>query len=757
MLYLSLSNAARSLRVCAAILTLAAGAAQAATLTVNSTADVVANDGVCTLREAITAANTNTASGGMVGECVAGAAGLDTIAFNIAGAGVKTITPASLLPTITEALFINGYTQPGTSANTNAFNAGINAVLLIEVDGTLGGSQTTINAAGTTIRGIVFNRGGEIRVDASNVTIAGNFMGTNPAGTVAMGNPVGGFAIRQVSGNNNVVGGAGAADRNLLSGDTQGGVIVTNGDGTLIQGNYIGPDITGSTSLSGFGRGVVILGGSLIFDTSNTVISGNLISGNGFGGLDITSTGGLLLQGNLIGTQRDGVGALGNGQIGVVIPAGSGNVVGGTGAGQGNTIAFNQAGGVSVRGPSGFNNSILGNSIYSNGSKGIDLSGSGIPLANDPCDVDTLPGNRGQNYPVITSASIAAGNVTISGTLNSTASTTFRIEFFSNVTANLSGNGEGQTFIGFANVTTNGTCNASFGPLVFAVPPGQTVFSATATDPANNTSEFSVAFAAGAPAAAPPTIAKSFGAASIALNGSTSLSFTINNPNAATTLTGVGFTDTLPAGLVVSTPNALTGSCGGGTITATAGLGAISLTGATLAGNSSCAFSANVTGTTVGTKNNTTGAVTSTEGGAGGTASAGVTVLGAPACPAITVNPLTLPSGTVGTPYNQTVSASGGTSPYTFSVSSGTLPAGLILNAATGAITGTPNTAGTFNFSITATDAVACSGSSAYTPVIAAAAGQVPAGGPTLDFIGLTILIVLLAGAGLFVVNRFSL
>jgi hypothetical protein len=128
---------------------------------------------------------------------------------------------------------------------------------------------------------------------------------------------------------------------------------------------------------------------------------------------------------------------------------------------------------------------------------------------------------------------------------------------------------------------------------------------------------------------APPTIAKSFGAGGIALSGSTALSFTITNPNASTALSGVGFADTLPAGLVVSTPNGLTGSCGGGTITATAGSGAVSLTGATLAANASCTFSVNVTGTTSGTKNNTTGAVTSVEGGTGGTASASVTVAAA--------------------------------------------------------------------------------------------------------------------------------
>ncbi|MDL2718860.1 MAG: CSLREA domain-containing protein, partial [Acidobacteriota bacterium] len=76
--------------VTAAAMLLVPAAARAATITVNSTADTSANDGVCTLREAITAANTNTASGAAAGECAAGAAGLDTIAFAIPGAGLQT-------------------------------------------------------------------------------------------------------------------------------------------------------------------------------------------------------------------------------------------------------------------------------------------------------------------------------------------------------------------------------------------------------------------------------------------------------------------------------------------------------------------------------------------------------------------------------------------------------------------------------------------------------------------------------------------
>ena len=129
---------------------------------------------------------------------------------------------------------------------------------------------------------------------------------------------------------------------------------------------------------------------------------------------------------------------------------------------------------------------------------------------------------------------------------------------------------------------------------------------------------------------APPVIIKAFGAASIPLNGSTSLSFTITNPNTTTALTGVGFSDTLPAGLVISTPNGLTGSCGAGTITATQGTNVISLSGGTIAANSSCTFAVNVTGIAAGLQNNTTGNVTSTEGGTGGTASASINVVAPP-------------------------------------------------------------------------------------------------------------------------------
>jgi uncharacterized repeat protein (TIGR01451 family) len=127
----------------------------------------------------------------------------------------------------------------------------------------------------------------------------------------------------------------------------------------------------------------------------------------------------------------------------------------------------------------------------------------------------------------------------------------------------------------------------------------------------------------------PPTIAKSFSPSTVSIGQTSTLSFTVTNPG-LNPLTGVGFTDTFPANLFVQTPNGLSGTCGGGTITAAAGSGSVSLSGATLAAGGSCTFSVSVVAF-VGTPSgqvytNTTGNVTSNEAGPGNTATATLTV-----------------------------------------------------------------------------------------------------------------------------------
>ena len=349
----------------------------------------------------------------------------------------------------------------------------------VTIGGTTPGAGNVISA--NSFQGILlFN-------DLNGVNVQGNLIGTDATGHVSLGSQVVGIFINTTSPGAATIGGTTAGARNVISGNQDGFDLNTFSTGITIQGNYIGTDISGSNAIPNASRGMFV-------STNNTIIggtaagAGNLISGN-FDGIDIAnSSTGNLIRGNFIGTKADGVSPLGNGGSGVGIFTGSSNnSVGGTAAAAGNRIAFNTRG---VVVDSGTGNAILANTIFSNVGVGIDLTPVAGVTANDNCDTDTGPNNL-QNFPVLTSAMAGAVNTTIQGTLNSTPSTTFRIEFFANASCDNSGNGEGQTFLGFTNTTTDVSCNANFS---FSVPNASvtgSIITATATDPNNNTSEFS--------------------------------------------------------------------------------------------------------------------------------------------------------------------------------------------------------------------------------------------------------------------------
>jgi Periplasmic copper-binding protein (NosD) len=265
----------------------------------------------------------------------------NTIAFAIGAGGVQTIRPSSALPTITRPVTIDGATEPGFADAP-----------LIVLDGSGAGflaNGLTITAGNSTVKGLVIEgfsgSGVELRTLGGNV-IAGNYLGTDVTGTQALGNARG---VLISGGVDNLIGGTTAAERNVISGNITEGIFAI-GTRTLVQGNYIGTDVTGTAAL-GNSSGLLLIG------VDNTVGgtadgAGNLISGNRTDGVDTTGTRTLVL-GNFIGTDFTGTRALGNGGRGVGLFNGGGpnpenGTVGGTQAGARNVISGNAGDGVSI-------------------------------------------------------------------------------------------------------------------------------------------------------------------------------------------------------------------------------------------------------------------------------------------------------------------------------------------------------------------------------------------------------------------------
>jgi uncharacterized repeat protein (TIGR01451 family) len=398
--------------------------------------------------------------------------------------------------------------------------------------------------------------------------IASNFIGTDSSGSGSVPNIFGGIFL--AGGVGNIIGAVSDGTQtersggNVISGNNGDGItlfsIFTTGNSVL--GNYIGTNADGTSIVANGGDGISIIGAPGNVIGGRLINNGNVISGNKGTGISFTGGDRTGIFGNFIGTDVNGVANLGNLGPGIFDNGATNVSIGGSLAGAGNIIAFN--GSNSTNGKdgiqifSGNSVSILGNSIFSNAGLGINLWNVGDPTngvtQNDFKDNDT-GANDLQNYPVLSLASTGQSSggtgtnqTIVRGTINSQPATTYRIEFFSSTQADPSAHGEGQTFLGSTLVSTDLNGN---GTIKLTLPKGSTIgqyVTATATDPAGNTSEFSPAQVITQANIADLDLRLTAPQGPAAVNASLVYTLTVTN-NGAGTANNVILTDTLPAGI----------------------------------------------------------------------------------------------------------------------------------------------------------------------------------------------------------------
>lgn len=436
---------------------------------------------------------------------------LDTIEFNIPGPGPHTIQPvydnpssptATIgLPTITSPMILDACTQPGSDCSSD------NLQLMVEIDGTYTGTRTVgettavpfyfQNAAssGSTVRGFMVNRiqgrssfppdttveyaaiGNLIGADIADLTIESNILGTDTEGTPDIGNRYGVylFGVENTTIRNNVIV---SSSTEGLSFPTRTTAPFRAASNITVQGNRIGVGVNGE-SLGNLGGMSFSCSGHNIQIGGSAPGQDNTIANNGQYGVAINSNSTGCDDGNsadsrnisIVGnTIRDNAGV---GVLNVLVGASSPPSLG--------------AKGVTIR----------QNSIYGNGELGIDLSNSGTSgtllgdgvTPNGPANELREGPNSLVNYPMLYEAE--HGSTVVSGVYEGMANETYQLDFYSNETADPSGHGQGQVWIGSEFVTTDdtGVVNFSFSFDVDTLD-GHTI-SATATNSMGSTSEFS--------------------------------------------------------------------------------------------------------------------------------------------------------------------------------------------------------------------------------------------------------------------------
>ena len=427
------------------------------------------------------------------------APGARNVISNAGGVGVQL--GGGISGTVVQGNLVQGNFLGINAAGTAALgaNLGDGVDILYGLHNTIGGPASgagNVIVDGDTGVNIQSNGG----ADEGNV-VQGNRVGTDAAGGAALGSPAA-PAVQIYSANGNTIGGTAPGAGNVLSNSARG-LTISSGSNNVIQGNFIGTDAAGTIALPNRSGGIALVTPAFAgpnSQTSNNTIGGaapgarNVISGNFSEGVYLAGSDHNFVQGNFIGVGADGVTPLGNGTSGVTVGQGASNAI------LGNVIADNTVNGVTIYSVNqagvsqSTGNSILGNSIYGNGNLGIDLNGDGV-TTNTPGGphVGASTPNDLQNYPIITAVAPAVGGGTaVAGTLNAAPMTTFTVQFFANDAPDPSSFGEGRAYLGqLTDVMTGADGNATFAAtLAGTVSPTQFV-TATATDPAGNTSEFS--------------------------------------------------------------------------------------------------------------------------------------------------------------------------------------------------------------------------------------------------------------------------
>ncbi len=398
----------------------------------------------------------------------------------------------------------------GTDVSGNTAIANLAGITILCPNNAVGGTNA---GARNVVSG---NMDAGILIFAAGNLVQGNILGLNEAGSEAIAN-VNGVVVD--AGSFSTLGGTALSAPNVISGNVREGVVLLDASNTLIQGNLIGTDLSGTRALGNSMAGIAVT------RSPDTVIggaskgAGNLISGNRDAGVFVgfAREGGvvgqskLFLLGNFVGTDLSGTAGLGNLGDGIFVEvASTDNTI------ENNRIAFNRGNGIAIPnvtgnpGDPGIRISLLSNFIFSNDRLGIDLGQAGV---TDNDDKDTDRGaNELQNFPVLNATTLGppassdaapittAVTATISGTFNSRPNSTFNLQFFFGSNCDSSG----HQFTGaipiplqpLKQVTTNSNGDATYS-FSFEFPTGVSsgYVNSTATDVSGNTSEFSSCFA----------------------------------------------------------------------------------------------------------------------------------------------------------------------------------------------------------------------------------------------------------------------